>query len=100
MNLAKYHCPKCDAELEANIFQARRGLKCLHCGTGFIPIKIETRWRHEPDVAMNQKVIFFIFCLLLAVVWYFAPWFIAVSVTLLSLLTFIAYQLVRLNSQK
>ncbi|HEV2691410.1 MAG TPA: hypothetical protein VG347_00790 [Verrucomicrobiae bacterium] len=44
-----FPCPQCGVENSGNKLQVHRGLKCSACGTGYIPVKIETKPFREKD---------------------------------------------------
>jgi DNA-directed RNA polymerase subunit RPC12/RpoP len=99
-----YRCPACGEKNSADDSVARAGIKCASCGTGYIPVKIETRTSWQPD---QRKDVFFWGVVgliltplaLLTIIYLNAFLWLILPLLLLVLLGGIFYQLWRFNQR-
>ena len=97
--LETFKCPACNANVEAQSWKARAGMKCPSCGIGFIPEKIETRDLQVGDNrgSIQARMIIYGILIVVAICMGFISLWLAIAITIITLLAAILGELSRLN---
>ncbi|MGA2178798.1 MAG: hypothetical protein ABSH15_04365 [Verrucomicrobiota bacterium] len=97
MNAEKYQshpCPKCGTPNLGTELQVHRGLKCVSCGTGYIPVVIEPRGFEQKE-SPAALLVLGAFVVILAIVFGFISIWLTLAIAAVGLLAGIFILLLR-----
>lgn len=55
-DLVTCYCPSCSCQVETNVTDARAGVVCSQCGTGFVPEQMTPIYEHKPAATVTSRV--------------------------------------------